>query len=153
MINSRSHRFFVFLLFAAICGVASLGIAEKPPVVAAGPSESKKPQAARAKPQVIYHLPPASNYAAALHSQAKTQRDTLPVDSNMPASLQMANGAANDAAASAKPEHVAPPRQVTESAKSRPPRMAKPQVGVPHHVKPAKQKGPGKPHGNKGHHK
>jgi hypothetical protein len=152
MIAFPFHRLFILVSFTAMCGIASLVRAEQPPVVAAGP-ESKNPPAPRLKPQVIYHLPPASNYAAALHSQAKTQRDALPVDSNMPASLQMAHGAANEAAVKAQQDPASPHRNIKESAKSPAPRMVKPQIRVQQPAKHGKGQGPGKPHGNKGHRK
>ena len=77
-----------------------------PSVLLADPPESGGAKgAARSKPQVIYHLPPASNYGATLHSQAKGQNNTLPIDSDMPASLQTSRANANAAAAQ---EHQTP---------------------------------------------
>lgn len=151
MSASRFHRLFVLLFVAAISGIVSWVGGEQPPPIAAGP-ESKKPPA-RSKPQVIYHLPPTSNYAAALHSQAKTQRDSLPVESNMPTSLQMANGAANEAAAKAHPEPAPPQRNLKERAHSPSPREMKTRVHVQQPGKHGKGQGPGKSHGNKSHRK
>jgi hypothetical protein len=105
------------------------------------------------KPQVIYHLPPASNYAGALHSQAKTQRDALPVDSNMPTSLQMSRGAANEAAAKAHPEPAPPQHNLNQSAKSPSPRETKPRVRFQQPGNHGKGHGPAKSHGNKSHRK
>ena len=69
-------------------------------VMLAEPPEPGTPKnISRSKPQVIYHLPPASNYGATLHSQAKGQNNTLPIDSDMPTSLQMSRANANAAAA------------------------------------------------------
>jgi hypothetical protein len=59
-----------------------------------GSQESAGPE----RPQIIYHLPPASNSAATLHSQAKGRNNDLPVDSSMPTSLQMSHTRANEAA-------------------------------------------------------
>jgi hypothetical protein len=73
----------------------------------------------RAKPQVIYHLPPSSNYAATLHSQAKSQSNTLQIDGSMPTSLQISRAAAN-AAAEQQPqqEAVMSPSPANESRDS-----------------------------------
>ena len=60
---------------------------------------TNKAASPRAKAQVIYHLPPSSNYAATLHSQAKGQNNDLPVDSSMPTSLQILCGAGDEATA------------------------------------------------------
>jgi hypothetical protein len=76
--------------------------------VLAQPTEKAAKKPPRTKPQVIYHLPPSSNYAATLHSQAKGQINDLPVDDSMPTSLKMARDNANAAAAEAQPE---PPRE------------------------------------------
>jgi hypothetical protein len=79
--------------------------------VSAQPTEtpSKKNAVLRTKPQVIYHLPPSSDYAATLHSQAKGQSNELPIDSSMPTSLQMSRANANAAAAQAQQEAATPP--------------------------------------------
>src|SRR5205809_2424035 len=74
-----------------------------------GDTSSTKQPVARPRPQVIYHLPPSSNYAATLHSQAKGQNNDLPVDSSMPTSLQISRANANAAAAQAREEAVTPP--------------------------------------------
>ena len=71
-------------------------------VLAQPPEASTKKPVARPRPQVIYHLPPSSNSAATLHSQAKGQNNDLPVDSSMPTSLQMSRANANAAAAQAR---------------------------------------------------
>lgn len=44
-----------------------------------------KSAGSRTRPQVIYHLPSASNYAATLHSQAKGQNREMPVENSIPA--------------------------------------------------------------------
>jgi hypothetical protein len=101
---------------------------------------------------VIYHLPPASSHAAALHSQAKTQRDSLPGESNTPTSLQPANGA-NEPAAKPQPEPAPPQRNLKERAHSPAPREMKTRVHVQQPGKHGKGQGPGKSHGNKSHRK
>ena len=124
------------------------------PVYAQPPEQGviKKP-VARTKPQVIYHLPPASNYSATLHSQAKTQNNDLPIDGDMPTSLQISRANANAAAAEARQEAATPsPRpqpqpqqsQVTRSKGPSHRSMRSPSV---------KAKGPARPHGNKSHKK
>ena len=93
---------------AWLLGVAFLALTG---TILAQPPETgpNKTPAARTKPQVIYHLPPKSNYAATLHSQAKGQNNDLPIDSGMPASLQMSRANANAAAAQVQPEAATPP--------------------------------------------
>jgi hypothetical protein len=88
---------------------------------------------ARARPQVIYHLPPSSNSAATLHSQAKTPNNDLPIEGDMPTSLQMSRENANAAAARAREEHantraqgVQPPRRVKQP-KAQSARVVRPQ--------------------------
>ena len=91
-----------------LCGAALLAVTV---AVSAQPPDfslTKKP-VARPKPQVIYHLPASSNYAATLHSQAKGQNNDLPIDSSMPTSLQISRANANAAAAQAREEAVTPP--------------------------------------------
>ena len=97
----------------------------------AEPPENR-PNKARAKPQIIYHLPPSSPYGERLHSQAKVQNNELPIDDSMPLSLQTAHANANAAAAaqqSATPtpaEHLVKPRMRSTRAQSRPHSFAKP---------------------------
>src|SRR5580765_4646604 len=81
---------------AAGPALAAIALAESPE---AGPNKNA---ASRSRPQVIYHLPPASRYGATLHSQAKGQSNELPVDSSMPTSLQISRENANAAAAQAQ---------------------------------------------------
>lgn len=91
---------FLFTSMMAICALAPAAVAEQPAVSPPAPAESKKtPAPARTKPQVIYRVPKAD--VAALHAQAKSQNEVLPVDGNMPTSLQMSRAAANDASAKA----------------------------------------------------
>ena len=73
--------------------------AEQPPAMSPPPAQVKVAPPPRAKPQIIYRLPRNSNYAATLHSQAKTQSHPLPIENTMSPSLQMSRQAANEAAA------------------------------------------------------
>ena len=127
MKNPRLHFKLSWLAWAAllVCGGAVLA---QP----SDPGANKKP-VARTKPQVIYHLPPSSNYAATLHSQAKGQNNDLPVDASMPISLQMSRANANAAAAQARQEAVAPPPQEHQIRRTRVPsnRSARPQSVKP----------------------
>jgi hypothetical protein len=79
------------IICAGCVALAATVLAESPET---GPTKSA---VSRTRPQVIYHLPPASNYAATLHSQAKGQNGELPIDSSMPTSLQMSRANANAA--------------------------------------------------------
>lgn len=103
MNTPRFHRRLARLVLPALLSFVVSSARAEPP---ATPHEnaSKNPPSARSKPQVIYHLPPSSAYAATLHSQAKRQGNSLPIDSSMPTSLQMSRAAANSAAAEAQPE-------------------------------------------------
>jgi hypothetical protein len=98
------HRWICFSGIALLALTAA--VLAQPP----DPSSTKKP-VARPKPQVIYHLPPSSDYAATLHSQAKGQNNDLPIDSSMPTSLQLSRANANAAAAQAREEAATPPPQ------------------------------------------
>ncbi|MFZ1218430.1 MAG: hypothetical protein WAO00_04015 [Chthoniobacterales bacterium] len=147
-------RFVLLVAILAAWGLASSALAQ-PPVAAPPPPESNSPRAPRAKPQVIYHLPPASNYAAALHSQAKTQRDALPADSTRPSSPQVPRTSANEPAKA--PPDLAGPRPRTNSFPAASERAAKHR---PHSSGPTlrshpagKGHGHGNGHGNKAHRK
>ena len=135
------------LIFAASLALTGAVCAQPPDQ---GPN--KKP-VARSKPQVIYHLPPSSNYAATLHSQAKSQNNDLPIESDMPTSLQISRANANAAAAQARQEaarqEAATPSPHQESKITRP-------KGPSHrsmHSQSGKTRGPARPHGNKSHKK
>jgi hypothetical protein len=110
---------------------------------------SKKSAPSRTKPQVIYHLPPSSNYAATLHSQAKGQGNELPIDSSMPTSLQMSRANANAAAAQAQQESATPPPQERSVKRAKlPSHRSRTRTGPS-----VKSIGPGNSHGNKSHKK
>jgi hypothetical protein len=64
------------------CAVLCATVVAQPPETGA----NKKP---RSRPQVIYHLPPSSNYGPTLHSQAKGQRNEVPVESGTPSAVQI----------------------------------------------------------------
>jgi hypothetical protein len=145
------HRLLVLIAFAAIWGLGFAARAEQPP------AESKSAPAPRAKPQVIYHLPRTSTYAATLHSQAKGQGNALPIDSDMPVSLQMSRAAANAAGAQAQEEPSASPgnAKATEAARQSTLRRSKVPSNRPHlrSHNSSKGQGPGNSSGNKSHKK
>lgn len=141
---------FQISLVRLVCAIhlAFLGgvCAETPPP-ATDPSASKIDRSVRTKPQVIFHVRRTSNYAATLHSQAKTQNNELPIDSNMPTSLQLSRSNANAAAAQAE-------AQAQQETAARQHKVKPPKVQKNHVVRPPasmKPKGNGNPHGNKGH--
>ena len=155
MIRPRLHRkLCVLIALTAIWGGSSVTRAEQPPTVTPAPAESKPAPPPRAKPQIIYHLPRSSSYAATLHSQAKTQSHPLPIDSSMPPSLQMSRAAANEAAARAQQERQSTSQkngnapQTSPRPKVKRPKMQphRPQI---HRPRPSKGPGPGNSHRNK----
>jgi hypothetical protein len=81
--------------------------AESPPI----PPGPRPAKTQRTMPQVIYHVRPASNYAATLHSQEKTRINDLPIDSGMPSSLQQSRENANAAAAENRVRQESPQKQ------------------------------------------
>ena len=109
-------------------------------------TSTTKSRAPRARPQVIYHLPPASNYAATLHSQAKSQNNELPIDSSMPTSVQTLHANANTDAAQ-QPAASQPPHQRQLKPRARSNRAQ----GRPHSF--GKSSGRGNGHGNHSHKK
>jgi hypothetical protein len=155
---TRPHlhrRIPVLIAFAAMWAPSFVTKADQPPAMSPPPAEVKAAPPPRAKPQVIYHLPRSSSYAATMHSQAKTQSHPLPIDGGMPPSLQMSRAAANEAAARAQqeqqfqraqqsaPKVASPPQQRINRPKvqSRQPQMRK--------HGPGKARGPGSSHGKK----
>jgi hypothetical protein len=95
-------------LIRLVCaGCAALAVS----VLAQSPETgSNRNAGSRGRPQVIYHLPPASNFAATLHSQAKGQNNEVPVNSSMPTSLQIPRANPN-AARVPQPQGATPPPQ------------------------------------------
>lgn len=136
---------FKFKLVRIVCAgcaaLAATAFAESPET---GPNRSA---ASRTRPQVIYHLPPASNYAATLHSQAKGQNSELPIDGSMPTSLQMSRGNANAAAAQQLQATPPPLQERHVQLKVRSNRSPVRQRSVIH------SPGRGNGHGNKSHRK
>jgi hypothetical protein len=154
MIRPRFHlRLLVLIAFAAIGGLRPASRAEQPPVPTQPPAESKSAPAPRAKPQIIYHLPRTSTYAATLHSQAKGQSNALPIDSSMPISLQISRAAANQA--QEEPSASPGPSKSTEAARQSTLKRSKMPSNRSHirsHASP-KGHGPGNSPGNKSHKK
>jgi hypothetical protein len=143
------NRAIGIVAFIAACGFASWALAQPPPV-AAPPAELNSARPPRTKPQVIYHLPPASNYAAALHSQAKTPHDAPPAGNDAPTSRP----AANDTPAKVQQEPVAPRVQMKSSPSVRSVKRHSSGPRSVMRVHPAgKGHGHGSGHGNKSHHK
>jgi hypothetical protein len=83
---------FQFSLLGFSCAIL---FALSAPLRAEPPPSPPEVKPAKTKPQVIYHVRPASNYAATLHSQEKTQPNDLPIDADMPSSLQLSRSNAN----------------------------------------------------------
>jgi hypothetical protein len=114
----------------------------------AEPDKPASKSVTRTRPQVIYHVRPASNYAATLHAQAKTQTNNdLPIDSNMPTSLQISRENANAEAAEARTRQEAAerPRPTPRPKVQKRQQMMRPPMSV-------KSNGHGsKAHGPKGH--
>jgi hypothetical protein len=125
---------------ATFCALAGTLCAESPP--ASPETRAAKAPPARTRPQVIYHVRSASNYAATLHSQEKSQPNDLPVDSEMPTSLQISRENANAAAAEARSRKAPVQRQRSV----RRPQVQKKQMMM---RPPMSTKSNG--HGNKGH--
>jgi len=132
---------FVRLVGAMIFALAGTLHAETPP----NSSETRavKTQRARTRPQVIYHVRPASNYAATLHSQEKTETNELPVDRGTAPSPQVPRENPNPPAVGAMPRPEAMPKQRPGTRpKAQKKQMARPPMSV-------KSKGHG--HSGKGH--
>jgi hypothetical protein len=124
--------------------------AEQPPVAPVHPVESNKSSSPRVKPQVIYRLPRVSGYVAALHSQAKTPDNSLPITPDMPVSLQMSRSAANAEANAANQPSPLPSAQPPEKRLKIRPTQRRSDMRS---KAPDKGHGPGNSHGNKSHKK
>ena len=134
---------FTSRLVRIICtGCAALAATALAESAETGPNKSA---VSRTRPHVIYHLPPASNYAATLHSQAKGQTGELPIDSSMPTSLQMSRANANAAAAQQLQSTPPPLQERHAKLKVRSNRSPVRQRSVIH------SPGRGNGHGNKSH--
>ncbi|HKP92709.1 MAG TPA: hypothetical protein VJS88_02340 [Chthoniobacterales bacterium] len=104
---------------------------------------------------MIYHLPRTPAYSATLHSQAKTQNNLLPVDGQMPTSLQISRSAANAEAVEAQRQAAAASSSEDQTS-PRPKRMIKrsrPKAPVVRTFAPGHGKSHGNPHPGKGHKK
>ena len=102
----------------------------------AQPPSSSDPRAAktqRTRPQVIYHVRPASNYAATLHSQEKTQNNDLPVDRGTPSPPQVPRDNPNLPAVGAKPRPEAEKQRSTPQPKAQKKQMARPPMSGKSH--------------------
>ena len=133
-----THK-LIRLLCASSIAVAVTILAQPPE------TGTTKSRPSGARPQVIYHLPPASNYAATLHSQAKSQNNELPVERSMPGSLQTSNANGNAAAAPSPTAIPQPERNLKPRAKSNRPQARQHSYG--------KSSGQGNGHGNHSHKK
>ena len=135
----------IWLLAAALFAIAGPGFAQPPE------KAPNRQNVVRPKPQVIYHLPRSSNYAATLHSQAKGQSNDLPIDGDMPTSLQISRANANAAAAKARQEAATappaeqPPQQVRQQRVKRH-KVQSVRVARPHPGKAPGHGGPRKSH-------
>jgi hypothetical protein len=138
----------IWPLVAALFAVAGSGFAQ-PPETAPNNRSVVRP-----KPQVIYHLPRSSSYAATLHSQAKGQNNDRPIDSSVPASPQVSRAAPNAAAAQAREEAAAPPaeqpQQQVRQQRVKRQKVQSVRMARPH---PGKAKGPGRGGPKKSHKK
>lgn len=156
MIFPRVHlRFFALIAMVAMLGSSYVAQAEQPPAMSPPPAEVKTAPPPRSKPQIIYRLPRNSNYAATLHSQAKTQSHPLPIDPSMPPSLQMSRAAANEAAAREQQQQQNQLQQSAPKANSPRQQRIKPskfQSNQPQMRKnrPGKGRGPGSSRGKGG---
>jgi hypothetical protein len=135
------QRKLIWLVATALFAVAGPGFAQPPE------KAPTKRDVVRPKPQVIYHLPRSSNYAATLHSQAKGQNNDLPIDSDMPTSLQLSRANANAAAAKAREEAVAAQPAEPRPQQVRPPRVKRQKVQSVRVARPHPRRGKGPGHG------
>jgi hypothetical protein len=136
--KNPGFQFSLVWFACAMLFAFSVELRAEPPASAPDVQSNKVAPGTRTKPQIIFHVRPASNYAATLHSQEKTRNHDLPIDENMPTSLQLSRSNAN-AEARAQQEAV-----VRERSQKRP-KIQRSQVRHPQSsVKP-------KGHGNKGH--
>ncbi|HVF72508.1 MAG TPA: hypothetical protein VM940_12950 [Chthoniobacterales bacterium] len=146
--KTPSHR----LSFAVVVSVGlflrATACAEPPSAPSDPGTNAKAGGLPRSKPQVIYHLPRASNYAATLHSQAKRPGTLLPVDTSMPTSLQLSRSAANAEALQAQREAQ---RNVEQAPANTQPVERKRTIKRSHSKSPSPRffsPGPGKGKGN-----
>jgi hypothetical protein len=103
--------------------VVCTGSAVLAATVVAQPADTGANKKPRSRPQVIYHLPPSSNYGPTLHSQAKGQSNEAPVDSGTPSAVQIPrdNPNAPPALQQQTPRPALQERKVTRRVRSNPP--------------------------------
>ena len=133
---------FQLSLVPSVCAILlalSAMLRAEPPPNAPAAQSSKVSPGARTKPQIIYHVRPASNYAATLHSQQKTQNNELPTDNETPSSRP-----------SPTPEARPQPQAAPVERNRKPPKIQKSQVQRPQFSVKSKGYG-GKGQGGKGH--
>ena len=94
----------------------------------------------RAKPQVVYHVRPASNSAATLHSQEKNQNHEPPPVASGPTSVERPREPASTAPE--VPQQRVRPQTVQKQGQSNRPKFQKKQMARP--SKSVKSKGHGK---------
>ena len=136
--KNPGFQFSVVSFACAILFAFSVELRAEPPTSPPDVQSSKVAPGTRTKPQIIFHVRPASNYAATLHSQEKTRNHDLPIDENMPTSLQLSRSNAN---AEARAQQEAAVRERTQKRpKIQGTQGKRPQSSM-------KSKG----HGNKGH--
>ena len=141
MIRARvDYRICGLIALAAIWAPSFVAQAEQPSPKSPPPAaESRAAPPPRAKPQVIYHLPRTSSYAATLHSQAKGQSTPLPIDNSAPPSP---GSGPNEAAARPQQEQSASPRNSSRQQKVKRPKFQSKQPQM-RKQGPAKARGPG----------
>lgn len=96
-VNSKLAR----LVWTGLTMLTASALAESP--------ENEANKKSTTRPQVIYHLPPASSNT--LHSQAKGQNNDSPVDSGTPSSVQRSRENADAAAQQQQTPAPPPPRE------------------------------------------
>jgi len=131
MNNPEFNVRLIRLLFVGWTAMAVTALAQPP-------DAGSVRRASRTRPQIIYHLPPASNYAATLHSQAKAQNNELPNES-MPIPPQNSHPNVN------VQQQQGPPTDLQVNPK--------PKANHGHSRSFAKPSSHGNPHGNKSHKK
>ena len=108
MKNPGFNPKLIWLLCAAFASLAVTALAQAPDLI-----PRKAPP--RSRPQIIYHLPPASSSAATLHSQAKGRNNDLPVENGMLPSLQTSHTRANEAAEQQQTPLPSPPQPAVKT--------------------------------------
>jgi hypothetical protein len=113
---------FAWLVRAALLAFSGAVLAQ------ATEKSADKSSKERTKPQVIYHLPSSSNYAATLHSQAKSQNNKPPAEGPQ-APSQISDDNANTGTAQGQQQAAIPPPQEQRIKQSKAPstRSARPQ--------------------------